>query len=141
MNVGQCMSTNVHICSPDDTLQMAANAMREIEAGALLVGENDRLVGVITDRDIAVRAVAEGRLPDTPIREAMSGEIHYCFEDQDIQEVADKMAEQKIRRLAVLNRDKRLVGTVSLGDIVRADGKAAEAAFEKISELGGPHQQ
>ena len=96
--------------------------MAEIDAGALPVGENDRLVGMITDRDIAVRAVADGKGPDTPIREIMTTEVKYCFEDDEIDEVALNMADIQVRRLPVLNDQKRLVGIISLGDIALTDG-------------------
>jgi CBS domain-containing protein len=106
------------------------------------VREGDRLVGMITDRDIAIRAVAQGRGPDTSIREAMTDEVLYCFEDDDTAKVERNMANIKVRRLPVLNRDKRLVGIVSLGDLAMAD-KAAKvgAAMAGISQPGGQHSQ
>ena len=117
--------------------------MRQIDAGVLPVGENDRLVGMITDRDIAVRAVGEGKGPDTLIREVMSPEICYCFEDQELDEVAANMGDVKVRRLSVVNRDKRLVGIVSLGDIALSDDPngAANTVLCAVSEPGGQHTQ
>jgi CBS domain-containing protein len=118
--------------------------MRDIEAGFLPVGENDRLIGVITDRDIAVRAIAEGKGPETAIRDIMSEELIYCFDDEDISDVSDKMADQQIRRLPVINRDKRLVGIVSLGDIAQSDpdhGSASAEALSGVSRPGGKHVQ
>lgn len=141
MKVSECMSTDVRICAPDDTIEQAARTMREIDAGALPVGENDRLVGMITDRDIAVRAVAEGRGPDTTVRDAMSKEIRFCFDDEDVEEVAEHMADLKVRRLPVLNREKRLIGIVSLGDLSLSDGEASGEALSEISEPGGMHSQ
>jgi hypothetical protein len=88
----------------------------------LPVGEGDRLVGVITDRDIAIRAVAEGKAPTTKVGDLMSHEVLYCFDDQDLDEIAQNMAEMKVRRLPVVNRDKRLVGIISLGDLARERG-------------------
>jgi CBS domain-containing protein len=118
--------------------------MAEKDAGVLPVGENDRLVGMITDRDIAVRAVAAGKSPDTPIREVMSSDgVCYCFADQEIGEVASNMADIQVRRLPVVDRDKRLVGILSLGDISQADNQdqpAAEALCG-ICEPGGKHTQ
>jgi CBS domain-containing protein len=141
MKVSECMSDGVELCSPDDSIRTAARKMREVDAGSMPVGENDRLVGIITDRDIAIRAIAEGMGPETPIRQVMSQHIRWCFEDEDIDDVAEQMAEHKIRRLPVLNRDKRLVGMISLGDISLADGSSSGEALQEISEPGGVHNQ
>jgi CBS domain-containing protein len=142
MHVNEAMSTDVKIASPNQTLKEAAAIMAEIDAGVLPVGDNDRLVGMITDRDIAVRGVAKGLKPDAKVREVMSQEVMYCFEDEDIEDVALNMAELKVRRLPVLNRDKRLVGIISLGDIAMADGPdSAGEAIVGISEPGGMHSQ
>jgi len=141
MRVSECMSTDVKICAPDDTVQQAARTMREIDAGAIPVGENDRLVGMVTDRDIAIRAVADGRGPETTVRDVMSKEIRFCFDDEDTEEVAEHMADLKIRRLPVLNRDKRLIGIISLGDLSLSDGDASGEALSEISEPGGMHSQ
>jgi CBS domain-containing protein len=142
MQVSQAMSPDVRIASPNQSIRDAARLMAHIDAGALPVGENDHLVGMITDRDIAVRAVGAGKGPDTPIREIMSKEVKYCFEDDDLDEVAQNMADIKVRRLPVLNRNKRLVGILSLGDIALADGAgSAGSALCGISEPGGEHSQ
>jgi CBS domain-containing protein len=142
MQVSQAMSPDVRIASPNQSIRDAARLMAHIDAGALPVGENDQLVGMITDRDIAVRAVGAGKGPDTPIREIMSKEVKYCFEDDDLDEVAQNMADIKVRRLPVLNRNKRLVGILSLGDIALADGAgSAASALCGISEPGGEHSQ
>jgi CBS domain-containing protein len=115
--------------------------MREIDAGSLPVGENDRLVGMITDRDIAVRAVAEGHGPETRVGDVMTRDLHYCFDDEDVEEVSERMAEHKVRRLPVLNRDKRMVGIISLGDVSHADGASSGSALSEISQPGGLHSQ
>jgi CBS domain-containing protein len=142
MQVSQAMSPDVRIASPNQSIRDAARLMAHIDAGALPVGENDQLVGMITDRDIAVRAVGAGKGPDTPIREIMSKEVKYCFEDDDLDEVAQNMADIKVRRLPVLNRNKRLVGILSLGDIALAEGAgSAGSALCGISEPGGEHSQ
>ena len=142
MHVNEAMSTDVRIANPDQTIKEAASIMAEIDAGVLPVGDNDRLVGMITDRDIAVRGVAKGLKPDAKVRDVMSKEVMYCFEDEDIDDVALNMAELKVRRLPVLNRDKRLVGILSLGDIAMADGPdAAGEAIVGISKPGGMHSQ
>ena len=143
MKIQNAMSCEVKIADPDMPVRQAARMMLEIDVGALPVGENDRLVGMITDRDIAVRAVAEGKGPDTPVREVMSPDICYCFEDEELDEVAVNMAEMRVRRLPVVNRDKRLVGIISLGDIALAGGTdgPATSALSGISKPGGEHSQ
>ena len=142
MQVNEVMSSDVNIASPQQTIREAAKMMAKIDAGVLPVGENDRLVGMITDRDIAVRAVAAGKGPETPVREIMSTEVKYCFEDDDIDDVAQNMADIKLRRLPVLNDQKRLVGIISLADIALAEGPdPAGQALCGISEPGGDHSQ
>jgi CBS domain-containing protein len=142
MQVSEAMSRDVRIASPDQSIREAARIMAEIDAGALPVGDNDRLLGMITDRDIAIRAVAAGKSPDTPVREVMSAEVKYCFEDDDLNEIAQNMADIKLRRLPVLNHDKRLVGIMSLGDMALTDGPVnAGTALCGISEPGGAHSQ
>jgi CBS domain-containing protein len=142
MKVGNCMTRNVKIADPDHTIREAAMIMAKIDAGVLPVGENDRLVGMITDRDIAVRGVAEGKGPDAKVREVMSTDVRYCFEDEEINHVLENMGDIQVRRLPVLNRDKRLVGIISLGDLA-ANGKAAKTgeALSGISQHGGQHSQ
>jgi CBS domain-containing protein len=142
MRVSDAMSRDVRLASPDDRICDAARTMGEIDAGAVPVGENDRLVGMITDRDIAIRAVARDKGPQTPVREVMTSEVQYCFDDEDVQAVCSKMADQQLRRLPVVNRDKRLVGILSLGDLARGDGAyGAGQALGGISQPGGSHSQ
>jgi CBS domain-containing protein len=142
MQVRDAMSSDVRIANPNQSIRDAAMLMAEIDAGSLPVGENDRLVGMITDRDIALRAIALGKGPDTPVREVMSEDVKYCFEDNEIDEVAQNMADIKVRRLPVLNKSKRLVGIVSLGDFALVDGPTnAGEALCGISEPGGAHSQ
>lgn len=141
MKIQECMSKDVKVCAPDDTIRDVARKMLECDCGIMPIAENDRLIGVITDRDIALRAVAEGKGPDTPARSVMSTEVLYCYDDEDLQEVSDNLATLKIRRMPVVNREKRLVGIVSLGEIARQDGNSGEAAFREVSKPGGPHQQ
>ena len=143
MKVREAMTRDVRLVKPDQPIREAAKLMGELDIGALPVEENDRLVGMITDRDIAVRAVAAGRGADTPIRDVMSGEIKYCYEDQTVDEVTQNMGEQRIRRLPVLNRDKRLVGILSLGDLAIDETARDEAgeALGGISRPGGQHSQ
>ena len=143
MRVEACMSSDVRLLSPTETIRRAAQMMKEIDAGFLPVGENDRLVGTITDRDIAVRGVAEGRSPDTPVREVMSADVHYIFADESVEQAASRMGELQVRRLPVLNRDKRLVGIISPGDVSRCDGATEDtgAALKEITQPGGRHIQ
>ena len=142
MKVSDAMSRDVQMTSPKESIRDAARTMAKIDAGALPVSENDRLVGLITDRDIAVRAVAEGKAPTTKVRDVMSDEVLYCFDDQDLDEVARNMAEMKVRRLPVLNREKRLVGIISFGDLARnEDCNTAGQAISTISVPGGHHSQ
>ncbi len=144
MKVGECMTWDVLIANPEQSIGDAAKAMREVDIGVLPVGDNDRLVGMITDRDIAVRGIGEGLGPDARIRDVMSHEVLYCFEDQPIEEVLDNMCEIKIRRLPVLDRSKRLVGIVSLADLAAKPNEHATKAgltLGAITEPGGTHSQ
>jgi CBS domain-containing protein len=142
MQISECMTRDVKLASPDDTIQQAAQAMAAIDAGAIPVGENDQLVGMITDRDIAVRAIAKGKGPKAKIRDVMTAEILYCFEDEELDHVARNMGENKVRRLPVVNREKRLVGILSLGDIAaQQGGKATGRTLGRISQPGGEHSQ
>ncbi|NJO24294.1 MAG: CBS domain-containing protein [Sphingomonadales bacterium] len=138
MRVHEMMNTSERIANPQQPIREAADAMAQLDIGALPVGENDRLVGMITDRDIAVRAVAGGKGPDTPVREVMSANVCFCYDDQNLEDVAENMATIKVRRLPVVNNDKRLVGIISLGDIALSDGhdQASAAALCGISEPG-----
>ncbi len=142
MKIKDAMTTEVVIARPDQTIAEAARMMAECDSGALPVGEDDRLVGMITDRDIAIRAIAKDLGPDTPIREVMSKEVLYCFQDEDVEHVADNMGAQQVRRLPVLDRDKRLVGIVSLGDLAtNSKPKTSGQAIAAISRPGGLHDQ
>jgi CBS domain-containing protein len=142
-NVSDYMTRDVTVVSPNDTLQHAAKIMGQLDCGALPVGENDRLVGMLTDRDIAVRAVAEGKDPvQTRVRDVMTREIKYVFEDDLLSDATDMMAELQVRRLPVISREKRLVGILSLGDIAREDEpRQAGETLQGISRPGGPHTQ
>jgi CBS domain-containing protein len=142
MQISEVMSSNVQIANPDQSIRDVARIMAECDCGVLPVGKEDRLVGIVTDRDIAVRAVAAGKSPDTPVREIMSKGVLYCFENEDLDDVASNMADIKVRRLPVLDASKRLVGIVSLGDIAMADGpQSSGVALCGISEPGGEHSQ
>jgi CBS domain-containing protein len=146
MRVSEAMTRHVEIMNPQQSIQEAAQRMCDMDVGSLPIGENDRLVGMITDRDIAVRAVAVGKAVSTPIREVMSTDVCYCFEDEEASAVADNMANQQLRRLPVLNREKRLVGILTIGDLaVSEDGSPhlykVGQALAGISHPGGAHSQ
>ena len=146
MKVSEAMTRNVEIIDPDQPIQKAAQRMGDMDVGALPVGENDRLIGMVTDRDIAVRAVALGKPPSTPVRDVMTNDVCYCFEDEDVASVADNMADEQIRRLPVLNRAKRLVGILALGDLAVSEDGAPQLrkvgeALAGISQPGGAHSQ
>jgi len=141
MKVRDAMTPDVAIAHPDHTIEAAARLMSDLDAGVLPVGEGDHLVGMITDRDIALRAIAQGKGPATAVREVMSGDVKYCFDDEDTAHVARNMGEQRVRRLPVVNRDKRLVGILSLADIATNQAKPAGEALAGISQPGGPHSQ
>lgn len=137
MQVSECMTQDVRVASPGETLQQAARAMADIDAGFLPVGENDKLVGVITDRDIAIRAVGCGCAPDTRVGDVMSADVKYCFENDEAEDILDNMAEQQIRRMPVVDSNKRLVGVVSIGDLA-ADGRQAAQAGRALGEIASP---
>jgi CBS domain-containing protein len=140
MQVREVLTQNVERIPPETPVREAAQKMKAKDLGALPVYEGDRLIGMATDRDIVTRAVAEGRGADTPVREVMSQGVVYCFEDQDVKEAAKIMKEHQVRRLIVLNRDKRLVGIVSLGDLaVEGDQRSATQALKGISQPAQAH--
>lgn len=135
MRINEIMSRDVQVARPQDTIQDVARRMKEIDSGAIPVCDGQRLQGMITDRDIVIRAVSEGRSFQTPVTDVMTTDVEYCYEDDDIGAAADKMAELQVRRLAVLDRDQRLVGIVSLGDIAQqGKDKTTGQALEEISE-------
>lgn len=137
MIVRECMSNYVELGRPDMTLKEVACLMRDGDFGFLPIQENDKLIGTITDRDIAIRGVASGLSPDTTkVVEVMSKKILYCFEDQTLEEVTRNLGDNQIRRLPVLNRDKRLVGVLSLGDLAQSSLPAEqfESAVSRISQ-------
>ena len=138
--VADVMSREVKLVGPDDNVRQVAQMMREADTGILPVAEGDRLIGMLTDRDVTVRLVAEGRDPgQTKVRDVMTADIRYVFEDEDLEHVAENMAEQRVRRLPVMNRQKRLVGVVSLGDIAGRQSPLAGRALSGIARHGGQH--
>ena len=144
MQVKDVMTRGVECARPTDSIARAAERMKELNVGSLPVcGDNDKLVGMITDRDITTRATAEACDPcGTCVSDVMTPDIVYVFEDQDVQEAARLMEENQIRRLVVLDRDKRLVGIVSLGDLAvkNADDALSGEALEQVSEPAQPRR-
>ena len=143
MQLKDIMTPRVEVISPEATLQEAAQKMSQLDVGPLPVCDGEQLVGMLTDRDITVRAVAEGCDPTTTtVREAMTPELVYCFEDQAVQEAARLMEQYQIRRLPILNRHKRLVGIVSLGDLAvsASDQTLAGEVLEQVSESAKPRR-
>ena len=142
MKISEVMTTNVETVTPNQTAQEAANFMLRANAGSIPVCEDDRVIGMITDRDIAIRGIAEGRGPDTPISELMSADIVCAREDDDTSDVAERMSSEQVRRLPVVDGNDRLVGIVSLGDLSReGPEQAAAMALEGVTQPGGEHEQ
>jgi CBS domain-containing protein len=142
MKISEVMTRDVQTIRPDQSAQDAARFMLKSDAGSIPVTDGDRLIGMITDRDIAVRGVAKGFGPETPVRELMSDDIVCAHFDDDVEDVASKMSEAQVRRLPVVDEQERLCGIVSLGDLGReADTDTAAEALEGVSQPGGQHQQ
>lgn len=139
MKVSEAMTPDVQLCTPQDTLKDVAEAMMALNVGLLPVTDGDRLVGMISDRDIATRGVAMGLGPDSPVGTVMTEDVKYCFEDQDLEEVTRNMGDIQVRRLPVVNRDKRLVGIIALGDIARAE--SGDGTAEALSQISEPTEQ
>jgi CBS domain-containing protein len=140
VQVHEVMSRSVEVVGPDATLEEAARRMRERNVGLLPVCDGDRLLGMITDRDIAVRGIAEGKDPrTTPVREAMTPEVIWVFEDADLHDAAQLMEENEVRRVVVLNHDKRLVGVVSLDDVAARAGEQ-RLAGEVLQQVAPPSE-
>ena len=131
------MSRDVKVVSPDMSIQDAAKQMREGDFGMLPVGENDRMIGTITDRDIAMRAVADGKDSSTKVRDVMSEGIDWVFEDETVEDAAKMMSQRQVRRLPVVDRNKRLVGIVALGDFAVESSEIRPAA-EALAEISKP---
>lgn len=138
MKIRELMTHDVELVAPNSTIRDAALKMRAEDIGALPVGENDRLVGMITDRDIVMRCTADDHTPSKcRVRQAMSKKLCYCFEDDDLDAAAHIMAEHQVRRLPVLNSNKRLVGMISLADLSHCESSVVKATLQDISEESG----
>jgi CBS domain-containing protein len=142
MKISEVMTTNVETVTPEQTAQEAASFMLRANAGSIPVCDGDRVIGMITDRDIAVRGIGEGRGPDTPVSELMSADIVCARADDDTNDVAERMSSEQVRRLPVVDENDRLVGIVSLGDLSReGPEQAAAMALEGVTQPGGEHEQ
>ena len=142
MKIRDFMTTEIETVTADQTVKEAAGFMLSADTGSIPVCDEGKVIGMITDRDIAVRGVAEGLGPDTAVRQLMSEKIVCARDDDEVSTVAQRMSEAQVRRLPVLNADGKLVGIVSLGDLSReASDAAANRALEGVSAPGGQHQQ
>ncbi|MBA1379222.1 CBS domain-containing protein [Pseudomonas brassicacearum] len=137
MKINEIMSREVRTISPDTPLREVAQIMRQADIGALVINQNDRMAGMVTDRDLVVRAMAEGMNMGTPVSRIMSDEVRYCFDDEEIDHVAKNMAQIEKRRLPVVNRDKRLVGMVSLANV--ASCNADKVSANLLRGVAQPH--
>jgi len=140
--VADVMTRGVRTLSPQDSMLRAAKAMEELNVGSVPVCDGEQLLGMVTDRDITVRGVAHGKPAEsTPLSDVMSKGVRWCFEDDSIDKVVDEMRDSKIRRLPVVDRDKHLVGILSLGDVAaKADSFEAGEALADISEPSEPER-
>ena len=136
MRVSDIMSRGVTVARPNETIQSVAQTMASEDVGALPVCDGTRLQGMVTDRDITIRAVANGRDFNTSIAEVMSPDIEFCFEDDDLEDVADKMADKQIRRIPVVDRDRNLVGIVALADLART--KKDKLTGDTVEDISQP---
>jgi CBS domain-containing protein len=143
MKVSEAMTPRVATLSPDDSMQEAAILMDRFDTGVVPVGEDGRVVGIITDRNLVIRGVAAGKDLGTSVRDLMTEEVEHCLVDDAVEQVARLMAERQVRRLPVLDRDRKLAGIVSLGDLALAGDEPDEAAraLRGISQPSGEHSQ
>jgi len=143
MKIDSVMTRDVTVVNPSDSVRSVAELLKSLNIGSAPVCNGRSLVGIITDRDIAVRAVADGRDPNhTPVEQVMTRDVVYCFEDQDMEEVADAMASSQVRRMPILNRQHELVGIVSLGDLAVevADDELTGEVLEEVSQPSRPER-
>lgn len=137
-SVAEVMTRDVATISPEQSIQQAAQLMETLDVGSLPVCDGELLVGILTDRDIAIRAVSAGKSPDTPVAGIASGPVTWCFEDDDIEDVRQKMADIQIRRVPVLDREKHLVGILALGDLATSADGGMSSALSAVSTPSRP---
>jgi CBS domain-containing protein len=138
MKISEVMTHDVRMCGPDDTLAAAAKLMAELDAGVLPVANSEKMIGMVTDRDIVIRGLAEGLGPNAKVSEVMTEDVKYCYDDDDCAEVAKNMGEIQVRRLPVLNRQKRLVGIVSIGDLAVTMKPHGEQIGDSLAGISRP---
>lgn len=139
MKVSEVMTREVEVVSPDASLREAARKMDDLNVGVLPVCDGQRLVGILTDRDITVRATSIGESPDvTRVDEVMTDEVWWCHEDDDVEEVAHRMGDKQIRRMPVIDHEKMLVGMITLGDLATDHAPGTQEALRHISEPSEP---
>ena len=131
--IAEIMTTDVEVVRPEETLRDAARAMADLDVGSLPVCDGKKLIGMITDRDITVRAVAEGKSSDTPVSEVMTDEVIWCSESDSVDEVLQKMSDAQVRRIPVVDEDRQLVGIVALGDIALEEDDDVDETLRDIS--------
>lgn len=139
MKISEVMTREVRIAGPDHTLAEVARLMAELDAGVLPVANNEKLIGMITDRDIAIRGIGHGLGPDAKVADVMTKDVKYCYEDDSCEDVAKNMGEIQVRRLPVVNREKRLVGIVSLGDLAVTMGPDGDAIGDSLAGISRPN--
>ena len=141
MKISDVMTRDPQVIGPDEPIQAAARKMKELDVGVMPVCDGDRILGMITDRDIAIRAVADGKDPSTTkASDVMTSDVLWCFEDEDLGPVAKKMSDRQVRRMIVVDHDKKLVGIVSLGDLaIEEEGEATETAKSVLEEISEPN--
>ncbi len=141
--VSDIMTRGVRTMAPQETIAQAARAMQELGVGAIPICEGDRLIGMVTDRDIVLRAVAKSLSPEqTFLEEVLSPDVCWCFDDDPVEVATKKMQDARIRRIPVLDHDQHLVGVLSLGDVsVKGDSEEAGDALSDISEPAQPHDR
>lgn len=138
MRVSDFMSRDVAVAAPEATFREVAEAMERIDAGSIPICDGKRLLGMVTDRDLVIRGLAKGLGADATVGQVMTEGVEYCFDDDDLTEISDRMAASQIRRIPVVDREKNLVGIVSLGDLARQARPAQSGdVLEEISEPGG----
>jgi CBS domain-containing protein len=135
MKVSEIMTTNVECVSPDTGINEIADKMKTLDVGFLAVCENDRIAGTVTDRDVVIRGIAGGRdIKSMKATDVMTKDVHWCFENDDIKDVSEKMRDKEVRRMLILNQSKRLVGVVSIGDISKVEEKESGKILKDTSE-------
>jgi len=131
--IAEVMTTDVEVVRPEETLRDAARAMADLDVGSLPVCDGRRMIGMVTDRDITIRGVAEGKGPDAPVRDVMTDDVVWCTDTDSVDEVLQQMSDAQVRRIPVVDRDRQLVGIVALGDIALEEDDDVDETLRDIS--------